>query len=59
MRFLYKEIQQRRPYEETNDFIFISKMPEDSIAVGAALPYIRRFLEHMDADEKKRPANTR
>lgn len=53
VQFLYEEIQKRCPYEETNDFIFISKMLEHSVAIGAALPYIRRFLEHIDADEKK------
>lgn len=53
IRLLYEEVRQRCPYEETDDFIFISRMPEDSVAVGAALPYIRRFLEHMGGDEKK------
>ena len=43
--FLYDEICRRTPFPESQDFIHISKMPSHNITVGAALPYIRAFLQ--------------
>ena len=43
--FLYDEISQMTPFPETRNYIHISKMPKHSITIGAALPYIRDFLE--------------
>ena len=49
IKVLYAEIQRLCPFEEENDYIRISKMPSHNITVGAALPYIQRFLEDIDA----------
>lgn len=43
--FLHDKIHQMTPFEEPADFIHISKMPENNIAIGAALQYILDFLE--------------
>lgn len=45
IQFLHDEIQQMTPFDEPQDFILISKMPKHNIAIGAALPYIQKFLE--------------
>lgn len=42
---LYDEISKMTPFPEVRDYIRISKMPKHSITIGAALPYIREFLE--------------
>ena len=42
--FLHDQIQEMTPFEESRDFLRVSKMAEDNIAVGAALPYIQGFL---------------
>lgn len=42
--FLYEEIQKLTPFPESSDFLQISKMPKHNITIGAALPYIRDFL---------------
>lgn len=47
IQYLYQEIAKITPFEEPNDFIQISKMPKHSITIGAALPYISRFLENI------------
>lgn len=44
--FLYKRIQQLTPFTEPHDFLLISKMPQHSITIGAALPYIQAFLNN-------------
>ena len=49
IRFLYGEIHRLCPFEEADDYIRVSKMPSHNITVGVALPYIRRFLEDIDA----------
>ena len=49
IRVLYGEIHRLCPFEDADDYIRISKMPSHNITVGAALPYIRRFLEDIDA----------
>ncbi|MCD8120616.1 MAG: ROK family transcriptional regulator [Lachnospiraceae bacterium] len=41
---LYRRIRQLTPFPEADDFLSISKMPQHSITIGAALPYIRDFL---------------
>lgn len=43
--FLHDVIQKMTPFEESPDFILVSKMPKHNIAIGAALPYIQEFLE--------------
>ncbi len=45
---LHKKIQQMTPFEEEQDFILISKMPRHNISIGAALPYIKEFLNKID-----------
>ncbi len=42
---IYEEISRMTPFPEVRDYIRISKMPKHSITIGAALPYIRAFLE--------------
>lgn len=42
---LYREIQAQTPFPEAHDFLQISKMPKHSINIGAALPFIQKFLE--------------
>lgn len=46
--FLYERIQQLTPFTEPHDFLLISKMPQHSITIGAALPYIQAFLSKPD-----------
>lgn len=46
--FLYKKIQQLTPFTDPQDFLLISKMPQHSITIGAALPYIQDFLSKPD-----------
>ena len=49
IRVIYNEIHRLCPFDDSDDYIRISKMPSHNITVGAALPYIRRFLEDIDA----------
>ena len=51
--FLYDEIRRRTPFTDTDDYILISKMPSHNVAVGAALPYIRGFLEDIGPGHRK------
>lgn len=44
---LYDEIRRWCPFGDREDFLHISKMPSHNITVGAALFYIRAFLEEM------------
>ena len=44
LTFLYEEIEKLTPFPETSDFLQISKMPKHNITIGAALPYIQKFL---------------
>ncbi len=46
LAFLHKKIQQMTPFDETLDFLLISKMPRHNITIGAALPYIQAFLNN-------------
>lgn len=41
--FLHEKIRQLTPFGEPADFLRISKMPQDNICIGAALPYIQGF----------------
>lgn len=45
IHFLHEKIQEMTPFDEPQDFILISKMPKHNIAIGAALPYIQKFLD--------------
>ncbi len=45
IRYIYEEIRRNCPFELGNDYILISKMPSHNINIGAALPYIQRFLD--------------
>lgn len=45
--FLHDLIQEMTPFPEERDFIHISKMPKHNITIGAALPYIQEFLNHI------------
>lgn len=49
LQYLYRGIQKKTPFEEASDFLTLSKMAKHSITIGAALPYIRRFLETLEA----------
>ena len=48
IRFLYQEIRKSSPFEEPDDFLLMSKMPSHNITIGAALVYIRSFLNDID-----------
>ncbi|MBR2571282.1 MAG: ROK family transcriptional regulator [Clostridia bacterium] len=41
---MYAAIRTSCPFDETDDYILISKMPSHNITIGAALPYIKGFL---------------
>lgn len=45
--YLHDRIQEMTPFTEDRDFLHISKMPRNNIAIGAALPYIQEFLNGM------------
>lgn len=47
-QYLYDRIREQTPFEEDPDFLRLGKMPKHSITVGAALPYIRRFLDVLE-----------
>lgn len=53
IQFLYDEIRRRTPFTDTDDYILISKMPSHNVTVGAALPYIRGFLEDIGPGRRK------
>ena len=44
--FIHDKIRQMTPFTETPDFLLISKMPKHNISIGAALPYIQKFLSN-------------
>ncbi|MDD2971279.1 MAG: ROK family transcriptional regulator [Lachnospiraceae bacterium] len=44
---LHQLIHEMTPFEEAQDFIYLSKMPKHNIAIGAALPYVQRFLAEL------------
>lgn len=45
--FLYEKIQENCPFKEEADYLLISKSPSHNITTGAALPFIRSFLNSM------------
>ncbi len=45
IEFLHHLIEQMTPFEEPKDFILLSKLPKHNITIGAALPFIRQFLD--------------
>lgn len=45
IQLLYDEIRRNCPFEDSDDYILISKMPSHNITIGAALPYIQHFLD--------------
>lgn len=44
LAYIHEEIQKITPFPEDQDFLQISKMPKHNITIGAALPYIHKFL---------------
>ena len=48
IRVLYDVVRRDCPFEEPDNFILISKMPSHNINIGAALPFIKKFLENTD-----------
>lgn len=48
IQYLYNEVRKLSPFYDVDDFIKISKMPSHNITVGAALPYIIKFLNNID-----------
>lgn len=48
LHYLYQKIRELSSFEEPDDFIHLSRMPEHSITIGAALPYIQQFLNSSD-----------
>lgn len=44
---IYQKIKDMTPFEESADFLRISKMPKHNISIGAALPYIQAYLDHI------------
>ena len=50
INYLYKAIKESSmPFDEEDDFLLLSKMPSHSITIGAALMFIREFLEDIDS----------
>lgn len=47
IRVLYDYVRELTPFEEGDDYILVSKMPEHNITIGAALPYVISFLENI------------
>ena len=45
IQFMYNEIHCNCPFEDSKNYILISKMPSHNINIGAALPYIQTFLD--------------
>ena len=43
---IYAGVELITPFTEPRDFLSVSKMPKHSITIGAALPFIRDFLEN-------------
>lgn len=48
---LYDHIANMTPFEAYRDYIYISKMPKHGITIGAALIYIKDFLDNKIKDE--------
>lgn len=46
LAFMHHKIRDMTPFDESADFLLISKMPKHNITIGAALPYIQAFLDN-------------
>lgn len=44
LAFLHNKISHMTAFQESPDFLLISKMPKHNITIGAALPYVQEFL---------------
>ena len=53
IQFLYDEIRKDSPFEFSDDYILISKMPSHNITIGVALPYIQDFLDDIGPSTSK------
>ncbi len=49
IHYLYDEVRKLTPFYDTDDYIRISKLPSHNITIGAALQFIVRYLEDIDA----------
>ena len=47
IRTLYEYVRERTPFIEEDDYILPSKIPSHNITIGAALPYIIKFLDNL------------
>lgn len=45
IRFLQEEVDKWSPFDDDDEFIHISRMPEHNIPIGAALPYLEEYLD--------------
>ncbi len=43
--YLYEEIKKGTAFEEDSDFIHVSRMPKHNIAIGAALTYVKAYMD--------------
>lgn len=48
IQFMYDEIHKICPFNDSDDYILISKMPSHNITIGASLPYIQAFLDGIE-----------
>lgn len=48
LQHLYDKIREETPFEEEDDFLSLAKMPKHNITLGAALPFIRKFLNTLE-----------
>lgn len=44
LRLIYDEIRRGCPFDDSDDYLLISKIPSHNINIGVALPYIQAFL---------------
>ena len=53
IKILYEEIRERNAFSsiESDDYILLSKMPSNNITIGAALPYVIKFLENFGSEK--------
>lgn len=48
---LYDRMRELSPFSDADDYLVLSKMPKHNITIGAALLYIRAFLEDIDVKD--------
>ena len=48
---LYDRMRELSPFSDADDYLVLSKMPKHNITIGAALLFIRVFLEDIDLKE--------